>query len=143
MTLDSITSPVSLMVTCTCTAPEALAAFAIGGYGGCTFLIAIPCNTPPETLSFSEVSALVTADDGSDADGGGGVKMKVRVPGCFTGFPSMNVGLKTHFRAASSAAARSTGWPLMAFASITRPFSSMITDTRTSPEAFICFAIDG
>src|SRR5262249_54068038 len=59
----------------------------------------------------------------------GGVKTKVRVPGCFTGFPSRSVGLKTHFRAASSAAARSTGCPLMAFASITRPFSPMTIAT--------------
>ena len=59
----------------------------------------------------------------------GRLKLKVRTSCCLIGFPSRRVGLKTHFLAASSAAERSAGWPLMAFASITRPFSLMVIAT--------------
>src|SRR5262249_3153693 len=61
----SMTSPDSLTVIITWTAPLALAALAIGGYSGCTLLRARPCNALPK-LSF------LTSDAPGDSVGGGG-----------------------------------------------------------------------
>src|SRR5262249_37048865 len=73
----------------------------------------------------------------------GGVNAKVRTISVFTGTPFSIAGLKTHCRAASTAASRSRGWLLIALASITRPSSEMVTCTSTDPEAFTLLAFAG
>src|SRR5262245_20043923 len=72
-----------------------------------------------------------------------GAKMKVRTLFTLTGSPLRIAGLKTHLRAASTAALRSAKWPLMAVASTTRPASEMVISTSTGPVAFIFLAVGG
>src|SRR5262249_23823814 len=65
-----------------------------------------------------------------------GPKMKVKTPFVLTGASLKIAGLKTHLRAASTAALRSARWPLMALASTTSPTTEMVTSTWTVPVAF-------
>src|SRR4030095_6844210 len=69
-----------------------------------------------------------------------GPKVKVKTPFILTGASLKIAGLKTHLRAASTAALRSARWPLMALASTTSPISEMVTSTLTVPVAFIFLA---
>src|SRR5215813_10523724 len=71
------------------------------------------------------------------------VKTKVRVLCTFTGIPFNIVGLKTHLRAASTAAPRNSGWPLTVVASMTCPSSEIVTCTCTDPAACIFLALTG
>jgi hypothetical protein len=73
----------------------------------------------------------------------GAGKSKVRTNRVSTGTPFTVVGLKTHLRAASTAASRKSGWPLMAIASVTRPASEMVTRTSTDPDALNLLALCG
>src|SRR6185503_118505 len=63
------TLPLSSTVTWTTTVPEALAALATGGYCGFGKLIALPFNTPPETVLLA-VEAFVSGSAFSDESGG-------------------------------------------------------------------------
>src|SRR5262249_18378195 len=60
-----------------------------------------------------------------------------------TGLPSRVAGRYLHWRTASTAACcRSTG-PETAFVAVTRPFTSIIPSTRTSPSRCSFFASNG
>ena len=72
-----------------------------------------------------------------------GAKTKVKTLLTLAGAPLKITGLKTHLRAASTAAFRSAKWPLMATASTTSPPCEMVTCTSTVPVAFIIFAPGG
>src|SRR5262245_2021790 len=72
-----------------------------------------------------------------------GLKVKVKTLFILTGAPLKIAGLKTHLRAASTAALRSARWPLIALASTTSPSSEMVTSTSTVPVAFIFLAFGG
>src|SRR5882672_9059234 len=69
--------------------------------------------------------------------------MKVSTTCVSTGTPFSVAGLKIHWRAASSAAPRSRGWPLMALASVTRPSADIVTCTSTGPDMLYLLAPGG
>src|SRR6266850_2437752 len=64
-------------------------------------------------------------------------------PLTFTGCPESLVGVNFDARAAATAAACSSGWPDIACAEITFPFSSINTWTCTAPAACALLAIGG
>src|ERR1044071_488212 len=64
-------------------------------------------------------------------------------PETLTGCPSTTVGLIFAARAASTAAACSSGWPETASAATTFPSSSTVTRTLTLPSACAAFAMGG
>src|SRR5216684_6606619 len=64
-------------------------------------------------------------------------------PLTFTGCPESLVGVNFDDRAAPTAAACSKGWPEVAWAATTLPFSSIKTCTTTCPEACALRAIGG
>src|SRR5262249_18741095 len=72
-----------------------------------------------------------------------GAKVNVKTASVLTGPPSSVAGLYTHRRAASSAALRNVMCPLIAAASMMRPFSEMTILTSTFPEAYIRLAPAG
>ena len=64
-------------------------------------------------------------------------------PVTLTAWPDNFVGLNFACRAAATAAARNSGWPLTGVAEITLPCSSTVTWTVTVPEAFAARATGG
>src|SRR6267143_5763631 len=64
-------------------------------------------------------------------------------PVTLTGCPDNLVGENLAPRAAAAATACSSGWPEIACAEITLPFSSIVTCTTTVPEACACLAMGG
>src|SRR5215470_7853577 len=132
---------VSLTVSIGCSLPIAPA--------GKVVTTRVPSHSTPSTICLPSCSVLVVylaalleagAWEGSSSSS---VKLKVRMPWTLTGAPESSVGLNSHWRAASSAASRSSGCPLMTLASITSPVSLMIICTCTGPEALAAFAIGG
>jgi hypothetical protein len=74
-----------------------------------------------------------------------GVKVAVgrRIRKVSTGDPFTTVGSNCHRRAASTAASRNSGCPLMAVALMTRPVTEMVIRTSTFPEALNLLAFCG
>src|SRR4030095_3767525 len=75
--------------------------------------------------------------------GGGTANSKVSTNSVSTGAPLTTVGSNSHRRAASTAASRNSGCPLMVVALVTRPATEMVTRTSTFPEALNLLAFCG